>query len=86
MKASNTQGYEGISNNMIKKTMSDRLIQVLKDFFNSILCTGVIPENINRSFIISIVKDKNKKVFDVNNLRPIPLSNCLAQMLERIIL
>ena len=57
MKASNTQGYEGISNNMIKKTMSDRLIQVLKDFFNSILCTGVIPENINRSIIISMYFD-----------------------------
>ena len=47
MKASNTQGYDGISNKMIIKTMSDRLIQVLKDFFNAILCTGVIPENIN---------------------------------------
>ena len=86
MKTSNTQGYDGISNNMIKKTMKDRLIVVLKDFFNSILCTGVIPDNLNRSIIIPIVKDKNKKIFDVNNLRPISVSNCLAQMLERIIL
>jgi hypothetical protein len=86
MKNSNTQGYDGISNNMIKKTMSDRLIQVLKDLFNAILCSGIIPDNQNRSIIIPIVKDKNKKVFDVNNLRPISISNCFAQMLERIIL
>ena len=86
MKNSNTQGYDGISNNMIKKTMSDRLIQVLKDLFNAILCSGIIPDNLNRSIIIPIVKDKNKKVFDVKNLRPISISNCFAQMLERIIL
>ena len=66
--------------------MSDRLICVLKDFINAILCTGVIPENFNRSIIIPIIKDKSKKVFDVNNLRPISVSNCLSQLLERIIL
>ncbi len=86
MKNSNTQGYDGISNNMIKKTMSDRLIQVLKDLFNAFLCSGIIPDNLNRSIIIPTVKDKKKKVFDVNNLRPISISNCFAQMLERIIL
>ena len=67
MKNSNTPGYDGISNNMIKKTMSDRLIQVLKDLFNAILCSGIIPDNLNRSIIIPIVKDKNKKVFDVTS-------------------
>ena len=86
MKPSNSAGYDGITNNMLKKSMSDRLICVLKDFINAILCTGVIPENFNRSIIIPIIKDKSKKVFDVNNLRPISVSNCLSQLLERIIL
>ena len=86
MKPSNSAGFDGISNNMIKKSMSDRLISVLKDFMNAILCTGIIPENFNRSIIIPIIKDKSKKIFDVNNLRPISVSNCLSQMFERIIL
>ena len=85
MKPSNSAGFDGISNNMIKKSMSDRLICVFKDFMNAILCTGKIPKNFNRSIIIHIVKDKSKKMFDVNNLRPISVSNSLSQMLERII-
>jgi hypothetical protein len=86
MKLSNSAGFDGISNNMIKKSMSDRLISVLKDFMNAILCTGRIPENFNRILIIPIIKDKSKKIFDVNNLRPISVSNCLSQVFERIIL
>jgi len=85
-KPSNSAGFDGISNNMIKKSMSDRLISVLKDFMNAILCTGIIPENFNRSPIIPIIKDKSKKIFDVNNLRPISVSNSLSHMFERIIL
>jgi hypothetical protein len=53
---------------------------------NAILCTGRIPENFNRILIIPIIKDKSKKIFDVNNLRPISVSNCLSQVFERIIL
>jgi hypothetical protein len=71
---------------IIKKSMSDRLITILKDFMNAILCTGIIPENFNRSLIIPIIKDKSKKMFDVNNLRPISVANCLSQMFDRIIL
>ena len=42
MKASNTQCYDGISNNMIKKYMSNRLIQVLKELYskNIVLLTN----------------------------------------------
>ncbi len=86
MKSSNSVGYDGMSNNMIKMGMSDRLLYILKSFFNAILCTGIIPDNFNRTIIISIIKDKLKKAFDVNNLRPISVSNCLAQIFERIIL
>ena len=58
---------------MIKKPMSDRLICVY--FMNAILFPGAIPKNFNRPIIIPIVRDKSKKIFDVNNLRPISLSN-----------
>jgi len=61
MKPSKSVGFDGISNYMIKKSMSDRLISVLKDFMNAILCTGIIPENFNRSIIMPIIKDKSKK-------------------------
>ncbi len=61
MKPSNSAGFDDISNYMIKKSMSERLISVLKDFMNAILCKGIIPENFNRSLIIPIIKDKSKK-------------------------
>ena len=45
-----------------------------------------IPDNLNISHIVPIIKDKNKLSTYVNNLRPISISNFLAQIFERIIL
>jgi hypothetical protein len=47
---------------------------------------GVIPRNFNISHIIPIIKDKKKSAADINNLRPISISNCLAQLFERLLL
>jgi hypothetical protein len=39
------------------------------------------------SLIINpIIKDNKKKAFEINNFRPVSISNCIAQIFERIIL
>jgi hypothetical protein len=54
--------------------------------FNDIIEKGTFPDNFNTSIIVPIKKNKHIRTFEVNNLRPISVSNCLSQIFERIIL
>jgi hypothetical protein len=53
---------------------------------NLIFAFNIIPKNLNTSIIKPIKKDLKTTKFDVNNLRPISISNTFAQILERLIL
>ena len=53
-------------------------------FFQFIFKHGVIPVNFNNIHIVPIIKDKNKSPNDLSHLRPISISNTLAQIFERI--
>lgn len=44
-----------------------------------------MPDKLNISIIRPILKDLNKPSDDVSNLRPISISNCFAQILEKIL-
>ena len=46
----------------------------------------IIPKNFNVSIIKPILKDQDKPTNDINNIRPISISNCFAQMFEKLIL
>ena len=85
-KSSNCAGLDGVNSNMIKNGKSTLLISLIKCLINAILSSGHIPDGFNRTMINPIVKDKNLKVFDKNNFRPISISNFLAQIFERVIL
>jgi hypothetical protein len=54
-------------------------------FFNYIFKYGVIPNGLNITHIRPIIKDKSHSFNDLNNLRPISISNVLAQLFERIL-
>ena len=54
-------------------------------FYQFIFSNGVIPNNFNNTYIVPIIKDKTKPSEDLSNLRPISISNTLAQIFERII-
>ena len=45
-----------------------------------------IPKNFNVSIINPILKDQQKSTEDINNIRPISISNCLSQIFEKLIL
>jgi hypothetical protein len=86
LKPKNTKGWDGISNNMVKNIEGNGLIHKIKTLINAILCSGRIPKGLNRSIIVPIIKDKNEKIFNSNNYRPISVSNVIAQILEKVIL
>jgi hypothetical protein len=83
---SNICGNDGLSSKMIKNCDNNFISSKLLFFFRFIFHHGVIPEEFNFTHIISIKKDKNKSINDINNLRPISISNSLAQIFERLLM
>jgi hypothetical protein len=86
LNTSNTRGFDGMCNNMIKYVNSDLIQDKIMLLINAIIGTCYTPKMLNRSVIIPIIKDKNKKEFDKNNFRPISVSNVFVQILEKVIL
>ena len=80
------KGFDSISYQLIKNSNSPTIKNIILYFFNSILFSAKIPENLNTSIIKPILKDPDKKTDDLNNIRPISISNCFAQLLEKLIL
>jgi hypothetical protein len=85
-KTSNTKGYDGMNNNMIKYGHSNYTSSYLLWFFNFIKVYNIIPNNFNLGIINPLIKDKNKSNDDVKNQRPITISNPLSQLFERLLL
>ena len=76
--------YEISSNNF--KNGTDNLNFVLSRIFNSILIHGCSNDKINKSKIISIIKNKRKSASNSDNYRGISLSTIMSKMLEILIL
>ena len=55
-------------------------------FYRFIFQYCVLPDELNITHIVPIKKDKKKSINDINNLRPISISNTLAQIFERLLL
>ena len=86
MSNSQAKGRDNISNFILKKSETPLLKQVLLKFFNTMLNYLVTPVNLNISIIRPILKDQNKSSQEINNIRPISISNSLSQILEKLIL
>ena len=86
LKSSNVRGHDSISYSLLKNITSIKFKLLLLDFFNQFLITGTIPSKLNYSLIKPILKDQNKSTDDKNNIRPLSISNSLAQIFERLIL
>ena len=82
---SNVIGNDGVSSNMILNCDVNFLKSKLFYFFKYIFKFGVIPKGMNITHIRPIIKDKSLPSNDLNNLRPISISNVLAQLFERIL-
>ena len=83
---SNVCGNDGISSYLILNSNVSFIKTIILQFFKYIFKYGYIPDNFNVSHIIPLIKEKNKSSSDVNNLRPISISNTLAQIFERLML
>ena len=83
---SSVKGFDQLSYQLIKKSITDASKKLLLLFYNSILTSVKIPHDLNIAIIKPILKDPNKNTDELNNIRPISISNTLSQILEKLIL
>ena len=79
-------GSAGVSGEMFKYGMSIELVQALNILFTKMINHQVIPHLFNVGIIKPIVKNENEDPNDINNLRPITISDVLANIYEKIII
>ena len=79
-------GDDGMSSFMLLNCGMDFLKEKILFFFRYIFKYGVIPSTLNTSHIVPLIKDFSKPTNTIGNLRPISISNTLAQIFERLIL
>ena len=86
LKASNVRGHDHITYSLLKNIKCFKFKLILLDFFNQFLSYGTVPSLLNVSIIKPIVKNADNNSGDLNNIRPLSISNCLAQIFEKLIL
>ena len=55
LKASNTQGWDGLSINMVKYIKGNQVLHKIKTLINAIICCGKTPSEFNRSIQSCII-------------------------------
>ena len=58
---------------------------MLSLFISASLIHGYLPCSFMTYVIVPDIKDKNKRISDKNNYRPIYLSNVITKVLERVL-
>jgi len=79
-------GLDKISYSILKNISFEKFHEILLEFFNQFLYLNKIPKHLNTSKITPILKDNSKSGKELNNIRPISISNSFSQIFERLIL
>ncbi len=79
-------GHKRISNEAFKNIDFITIIFILKYIFEEFFNFNRIANYFNTGMITLLIKDKKKASDDMNNLRPIMLSDVLANLLEKLFL
>lgn len=79
-------GFSDVTNEMFKYGMSKTLLNVTKNLLEKIIKFGKIPKFFNIGIIKPIIKDDQKSCNDLNNIRPITISDTISNIYEKVIL
>lgn len=79
-------GHANISNEHFKYGITNELIEWLTVIFESIINRNVIPDTFNIGIVKPIIKDEKKLSNDINNVRPITISDTITNIFEKLIL
>lgn len=75
-------GHQGVSNEMIKYSGSNEIMEAIAKLFEIIINDDVMPENMNIGELIVIPKDVYGDLSSVDNIRPITISDSIAVIFE----
>jgi hypothetical protein len=85
-KNSKSIGLDEICPLWLKKSNSTTVRHYLLKLMNNIFEIGCFPKEFNLCKLLPIIKNFNKPNDDLNNIRPISISNTIAQLFERLLL
>jgi len=86
LKNGKSTGFSGVSNEMMKNGWCKTISNVLKELFEWMINTGTIPHLFNISILKPLIKDESKGNNNLNNLRPLSISDIYTNLFEKIIL
>jgi hypothetical protein len=81
-----SNGNNGISNEQFKYGISWQLTNLLKSIFENMIQFNIMPINFNIGKITPIIKDSEGSHTDINNIRPITISDLISNIFERLLL
>ena len=67
------------------KFAGQELPVLLSILMSAILVHGYVPKSMLKSVIIPIIKNKNKRISDKDNYRPICLANVFTKVVEKVL-
>jgi hypothetical protein len=85
LKCRKSCGPDGIPAEALKH--SGHVLSVhLTLLFNMCLCHCYLPNELTKTTVVPLLKNKSGDISDINNYRAIALSNCLSKLLESLML
>ena len=81
-----SKGFAGAQPEMYKYAYSDELIDIISSIIEIMIRYTITPYLFNVGIIKPLVKDENKGGNDLNNLRPITISDTFANIYEKYML
>ena len=77
-------GLDGISSEHIRFA-GQQLPVLLSILMSAILVHGYVHQSLLKSVIVPIIKNKNKRISDKDNYRPICISNVFTKVVEKVL-
>ncbi|CAF1046547.1 unnamed protein product, partial [Brachionus calyciflorus] len=79
-------GFGEVTNEMFKYGITNTLVELITTLMEKINNSGIIHNFFNIGKILPVIKDENKDNNDPKNIRPITVSDTLANIFEKLIL
>ena len=85
LKNNKKAGISGVKNEMFKAAWDTTVADEIAYLFEHIINTGIVPDNFNIGLLVTIIKNPLDSNSDINNSRPITVSETLATLFESLI-
>lgn len=86
LKNSKATGFSCVSNEMLKYGNTKMITEMIAFIMEWMMNNTIIPKLFNISILKPLIKDQSKGANDINNLRPLSISDAYTNIFEKIVL